>query len=96
MLKNINAVLSDEPGQGLVEYGLILTFVAIAAIAALTGLGTGIKATQSSPASSFCLTAVTLHLSATVNAAYAGRARSIRLSPKVLARRSRSARMASP
>jgi pilus assembly protein Flp/PilA len=45
MLKNINAVLSDESGQGLVEYGLILTFVSIVAIAALTGLGTAIKTT---------------------------------------------------
>ena len=52
MLKNITAVLSDESGHGLVEYGLILTFVAIAAIAALTGLGTGIKATLANVASS--------------------------------------------
>ena len=39
----LERVLADESGQGLVEYGLVLTFVSIACIAALTGLGTGIK-----------------------------------------------------
>jgi Flp pilus assembly pilin Flp len=31
--------LKDDAGQGLVEYALILAFVAIAAIAAVTTLG---------------------------------------------------------
>ena len=29
----------DESGQGMVEYGLILALIAVAAIAILTGLG---------------------------------------------------------
>ena len=39
MFKNVIAILKDDSGQGLVEYGLILTFVSIVAIAALTTLG---------------------------------------------------------
>jgi pilus assembly protein Flp/PilA len=35
--------LRREEGQGLVEYGLIITFVAIVAIAGLTVLGNDIK-----------------------------------------------------
>jgi pilus assembly protein Flp/PilA len=35
--------LRKEDGQGLVEYGLIITFVAIVAIAGLTVLGNDIK-----------------------------------------------------
>lgn len=31
--------LRDENGQGMVEYGLILALIAIAAIAVLSGLG---------------------------------------------------------
>jgi pilus assembly protein Flp/PilA len=33
---------SDEEGQGLAEYGLILALVAVVAITALTGLGSAI------------------------------------------------------
>jgi pilus assembly protein Flp/PilA len=32
----------DDSGQGLAEYGLILTFIALACLLALTGLGTAI------------------------------------------------------
>ena len=32
-----------EPGQGLAEYALILTFVALVCITALTALGVGIS-----------------------------------------------------
>ena len=35
--------IKDEAGQGMVEYGLILALVAIAAIAALTLLGGNVK-----------------------------------------------------
>ena len=44
MIKNVTAVLNDESGQGLVEYGLILSLVAIGCILALTGLKTQIVA----------------------------------------------------
>lgn len=36
-------LIKDEAGQGMVEYGLILALVAIAAIAALTLLGGNVK-----------------------------------------------------
>jgi pilus assembly protein Flp/PilA len=36
--------LRGEEGQGLVEYGLIITFVAIVAIAGLTILGNDVSA----------------------------------------------------
>ncbi len=35
---------SDEDGQGMAEYGLILALVSVVVIAALTTLGTGLKA----------------------------------------------------
>lgn len=35
--------LMDENGQGMVEYGLILALIALAAIAVMGGLGTKIK-----------------------------------------------------
>ena len=36
---------SDEAGQGLAEYGLILALIAVVCIGALTALGTGISGT---------------------------------------------------
>ena len=39
----MNGFMMDESGQGMVEYGLILALIAVAAIAALTALGPKIK-----------------------------------------------------
>jgi pilus assembly protein Flp/PilA len=43
-MKKIGAILKDESGQGMVEYGLILGLVAVAAVAALLLLGPKISA----------------------------------------------------
>ena len=40
---NFKKILADENGQGMVEYGLILGLIAVAAIAALVILGPKIK-----------------------------------------------------
>jgi pilus assembly protein Flp/PilA len=42
-MKNFRTILADEDGQGMVEYGLILGLIAIAAIGALIILGPKIK-----------------------------------------------------
>lgn len=39
MLKAIKRLWCEEEAQGMAEYGLILALIAIAVIAALTGLG---------------------------------------------------------
>ncbi|MCP8969320.1 Flp family type IVb pilin [Ectobacillus ponti] len=44
MLERVKHLVADEEGQGMAEYGLILALVAVVAAAALTPLGTGIKA----------------------------------------------------
>ena len=38
-MKRLKKILADENGQGMVEYGLILGLIAVAAIAALIILG---------------------------------------------------------
>ncbi|CAN5450035.1 hypothetical protein BH20CHL6_BH20CHL6_05760 [soil metagenome] len=43
MLQWIIAKLQQEEGQGLAEYALILAFIAIVAIAAVTFLGTEVS-----------------------------------------------------
>ena len=43
MLKCIRRFLADEEGQGMVEYGLILGAISVAAIAAILLLGPKIK-----------------------------------------------------
>lgn len=44
MKNNLMRILKNEDGQGMVEYGLILGLIAIAAIAALLLLGPRISA----------------------------------------------------
>ncbi len=43
MPKNFLAMLRDEDGATLVEYALIVSLIAIAAVAALQNLGTKVK-----------------------------------------------------
>ncbi len=45
MLKTLSALLIDDEGATLVEYALIVALVSVAAIAALTLLGTNAKTT---------------------------------------------------
>ncbi|MCL4442054.1 MAG: Flp family type IVb pilin [Firmicutes bacterium] len=42
MLELIRSIHSDQRGQGMAEYGLIIALVAVAAIVAFRLLGTGI------------------------------------------------------
>ncbi len=42
-MKNMMSIIRDEEGQGMVEYGLILGLIAVAAIAAIALLGPKIK-----------------------------------------------------
>ncbi len=39
MFNNIKEIIKSEDGQGMVEYGLILGLIAIAAVVALIALG---------------------------------------------------------
>lgn len=43
MKKFMNWFVSEESGQGLVEYGLIIALIAVVVIGALTALGTKIN-----------------------------------------------------
>ena len=43
MMKKFFAKMSDEKGQGLVEYALILVLVAIVSIVVLGLMGTGVR-----------------------------------------------------
>jgi len=43
-IQMVKAILSNEKGQGMVEYGLILALVAVAALVAMTGIGTALIA----------------------------------------------------
>ncbi len=40
MLKKLSAMMKDEKGQALAEYGLILALIAVICVGALTLLGT--------------------------------------------------------
>ena len=42
-MKSLKIILKDESGQALVEYGLIIALIAIAAISVITVLGTTIR-----------------------------------------------------
>lgn len=44
MKKLKNWLMEEESGQGMVEYGLILTLISIAVIAVLTTIGTNLDA----------------------------------------------------
>lgn len=44
MLQKFFEKMSDEKGQGLVEYALILVLVAIVVIGVLTAMGTSVQA----------------------------------------------------
>ena len=52
LLNTLQMRLDDEEGQGLAEYALILVFIAIVAIVALTFLGTSISSILSKIATS--------------------------------------------
>ena len=52
MLNTIHHILSDDGGQGLAEYGLILGLVAVLCIAAVTFLSGNIKSVLSNVGSS--------------------------------------------
>lgn len=43
MLKKIKDFVLNEQGQGMVEYALIMTFVALAIVLALSIFGLGVK-----------------------------------------------------
>ncbi len=45
MFKKILRAIRKDEGQGLAEYGLILSLIAASAVATLTALGTGINNT---------------------------------------------------
>lgn len=43
MLEALKRLVTEEKGQGMAEYGLILALIAIVVIAAVTGIGTNLK-----------------------------------------------------
>ena len=53
MLKKFTAMMKDEKGQALAEYGLILALIAVICIGALTLLGTNVNATLGAIADAF-------------------------------------------
>jgi pilus assembly protein Flp/PilA len=52
VMDSLRAALREEEGQGLAEYALILFFIAVVAIAALTFLGSDISSLLSRVANS--------------------------------------------
>lgn len=53
IVSNMAALLRDEDGATLVEYGLVVALIAVAAITAVTLLGTNITATFNNIANHF-------------------------------------------
>jgi len=53
MLKKFTAMMKDEKGQALAEYGLILALIAVISIGALTLLGTNVEVTLGRIAGAF-------------------------------------------
>lgn len=51
-LTSLKALLHNEKGQGMVEYGLILSLIAVVVIAALTLMGTNLQGMFNSTAGS--------------------------------------------
>jgi len=45
MFKKFQAIMKDEKGQALAEYGLILALIAVICVGALTLLGTNVRDT---------------------------------------------------
>jgi len=43
MLKKLSAMMNDEKGQALAEYGLILALIAVICVVALQTLGGGVQ-----------------------------------------------------
>lgn len=43
MLEALKRLVTEEKGQGMAEYGLILALIAIVVIAAVTNIGTNLK-----------------------------------------------------
>jgi pilus assembly protein Flp/PilA len=44
IIKTVNKILADESGATAIEYGLIAALVSVAAITALTQMGSSLKA----------------------------------------------------
>jgi pilus assembly protein Flp/PilA len=53
IVSKLNALIRDEDGATLVEYGLVVALIAVAAITAVTLLGTNISATFNTIAGHF-------------------------------------------
>jgi len=53
MLNIIRNVRDDESGQDLIEYALVASLIALAAVAAMTTVGTKVKSIYTSISTSF-------------------------------------------
>jgi len=53
MLEVVNSLRNDESGQDLIEYALVASLIALAAVAAMTTVGTKIQSIYTSISGSF-------------------------------------------